>query len=87
VIEAGAFVDTGQAWIDPNRDICIKNITVLGIGGDDRDQYAASLRLLTRHSERFKPLITGVVDLDGVKPALEESSAMKVLVAPNGGEA
>src|SRR5436305_9781543 len=87
VIEAGAFVDTGRAQVDPNRDICIKNITVLGIGGDDAGRYAESLRLLERHGERFRPLITRAVGLDEVASELEDGGAMKVLVAPNGGEA
>jgi threonine dehydrogenase-like Zn-dependent dehydrogenase len=87
VIEAGAFVDTGRAQIDPNRDICIKNITVLGIGGDDAGRYGDSLRLLGRHGERFRPLITRVIGLDQVASELEDGDAMKVLVAPNGGEA
>jgi threonine dehydrogenase-like Zn-dependent dehydrogenase len=86
VIEAGTFVDTGRTEIDPNRDICIKDITILGIGGEELGQYAPSLRLLARHQERFMPLITQRVGLDGVKDALELSqtgAAMKVLVSPN----
>jgi threonine dehydrogenase-like Zn-dependent dehydrogenase len=86
VIEAGAFVDTGRAQIDPNRDICIKNITVLGIGGDDAARYGDSLRLLARHGERFRPLISRTIGLDDVVAGLEDVDAMKVLVAPNGVE-
>jgi threonine dehydrogenase-like Zn-dependent dehydrogenase len=87
VIEAGAFVDMGRVEIDPNRDVCIKDITILGVGGDELGQYSASLRLLTRHRERFAPLITHRVGLDDVEDALElaqSGAAMKVLVAPNG---
>jgi len=87
VIEAGAFVETGRIEIDPNQDICVKDITILGIGGDELGQYAASLRLLARHGERFKPLITHRVRLDEVGEALElvqTGAAMKVLVTPNG---
>jgi threonine dehydrogenase-like Zn-dependent dehydrogenase len=84
VIEAGAFVDTGRAEIDPNRDICIKNITVLGIGGDDAERYRDSLQLLARHAERFRPLISRTVGLDDVAASLDDVDAMKVLVAPNG---
>jgi threonine dehydrogenase-like Zn-dependent dehydrogenase len=87
VIEAGAFVDTGTVEIDPNRDFCIKDVTVFGVGGEDLAQYAASLRLLARHPDRFRPLITHRVSLDDVGDALELSqtgAAMKVLVAPNG---
>jgi L-iditol 2-dehydrogenase len=87
VIEAGAFVDMGRVEIDPNRDVCIKDITILGVGGDELGQYAASLRLLARHGDRFAPLVTHRVGLDEVEDALDfaqTGSAMKVLVAPNG---
>jgi threonine dehydrogenase-like Zn-dependent dehydrogenase len=87
VIEAGAFVDTGHAEIDPNRDVCIKDVTILGVGGDELMQYSASLRLLTRHGDRFAPLLTYRVGLDEVEDALgfaQTGTAMKVLVAPNG---
>ena len=87
MIEAGAFVDMGSVTIDPNRDVCIKDVTILGVGGEDLAQYAPSLRLLERHGERFAPLITHRVALPEVAEALElaqTGAAMKVLVAPNG---
>lgn len=87
VIEAGAFVDMGRVEIDPNRDVCIKDVTILGVGGDELRQYSASLRLLTRHRDRFSSLLTHRVALDEVGDALElaqTGAAMKVLVAPNG---
>jgi L-iditol 2-dehydrogenase len=87
VIEAGAFVDMGPVTIDPNRDVCIKDVTILGVGGEDLAHYTPSLRLLARHSERFAPLITHRVALADVGDALElaqTGAAMKVLVAPNG---
>jgi threonine dehydrogenase-like Zn-dependent dehydrogenase len=85
---AGAFVDMGSVSIDPNRDVCIKDVTILGVGGEDLAHYAPSLRLLERHPERFAPLITHRVGLAEVGGALELAQtgvAMKVLVAPNGG--
>jgi threonine dehydrogenase-like Zn-dependent dehydrogenase len=87
VIEAGAFVDAGSVAIDPNRDVCIKDVTILGIGGEELRHYAPSLRLLARHRDRFAPLVTHRVALDDVGDALELAQtgpAMKVLVAPNG---
>jgi threonine dehydrogenase-like Zn-dependent dehydrogenase len=89
VIEAGAFVSdpTHPVQIDPNRDICVKDVTILGVGGEDLAHYAPSLRLLERHPERFAPLITHRVGLAEVGDALElaqTGAAMKVLVAPNG---
>jgi threonine dehydrogenase-like Zn-dependent dehydrogenase len=89
VIEAGAFVSdpTHPVEIDPNRDVCIKDVTILGVGGEDLAHYAPSLRLLERHAARFAPLITHRVALPEVGEALElaqTGAAMKVLVAPNG---
>jgi threonine dehydrogenase-like Zn-dependent dehydrogenase len=89
VIEAGAFVDMGSVPIDPNRDVCIKDVTILGVGGEDLAQYGPSLRLLDRHAARFAPLITHRVALNEVGDALElaqTGAAMKVLVAPNGSD-
>jgi threonine dehydrogenase-like Zn-dependent dehydrogenase len=77
----------GSVSIDPNRDICIKDVTIRGIGGEDLAHYAPSLRMLDRHADRFAPLITHSVSLDEVGDALELAQtgpAMKVLVAPNG---
>ena len=39
VIEAGAFVDMGPVPINPNSQMCIKGVTILGIGGETLDQY------------------------------------------------
>ena len=30
VVEAGAFVDMGPVQINPNADICTKNVNVIG---------------------------------------------------------
>jgi threonine dehydrogenase-like Zn-dependent dehydrogenase len=77
----------GPVEIDPNRDICVRDVTIRGIGGEDLAHYAPSLRLLARHPDRFAPLITHRVGLEEVGEALElaqTGAAMKVLVAPNG---
>jgi threonine dehydrogenase-like Zn-dependent dehydrogenase len=89
VIEAGAFVDMGPVPINPNSQVCIKGVTLLGIGGETLDQYRPALDMLTRHRERlpFARAITHRVSLDEVGSALElaqTGAAMKVLVAPNG---
>jgi len=90
VIEAGAFVDMGPVPINPNSQVCIKGVTILGIGGETLDQYRPALDMLTRHRDRlpFARAITHRVSLDEVGSALElaqTGAAMKVLVAPNGG--
>jgi L-iditol 2-dehydrogenase len=89
VIEAGAFVDMGPVPINPNSHVCIKGVTILGVGGETLDQYQPSLDMLGRHQGRlpFARAITHRVGLDGVGDALElaqTGAAMKVLVAPNG---
>jgi L-iditol 2-dehydrogenase len=89
VIEAGAFVDMGPVPINPNSQVCIPGVTVLGVGGETLDAYRPSLDMLARHSDRlpFARAITHRVGLDQVGDALElaqTGAAMKVLVAPNG---
>ncbi|MGZ4431956.1 MAG: zinc-binding dehydrogenase, partial [Gaiellales bacterium] len=89
VIEAGAFVDMGPVAINPNRDVCIKGVTILGVGGETLSQYAPALRMLARHQHRlpFGRVVTHRVPLVEVGSALElaqTGAAMKVLVAPNG---
>ena len=88
-VEAGAFVDMGAIEVNPNRHICIKGVTILGIGGETLPQYGAALRMLARHQARlpFGRAITHRVDLDQVGESLglaQRGEAMKVLVAPNG---
>ena len=87
VIEAGAFVDLGPVPVDPNRHVCAKGLTILGIGGEVLSQYGPALRMLARHRDRlpFDALITDRVALDGVGDALERAqtgAAAKILVAP-----
>ncbi|MEN3283542.1 MAG: hypothetical protein V7607_4682 [Solirubrobacteraceae bacterium] len=87
VIEAGAFVDLGPVPVDPNRHVCARGLTILGIGGEVLGQYGPSLRMLARHRERmpFDALITGRVALEDVGEALEVAqtgAATKILVAP-----
>ena len=89
VIEAGAFVDMGPVAINPNSQVCIKGVTILGVGGETLDQYQPALEMMTRHRDRlpFARAITHRVPLEGVGDALElaqTGAAMKVLVSPNG---
>jgi threonine dehydrogenase-like Zn-dependent dehydrogenase len=89
VIEAGAFVDMGPVAVNPNSQVCIKGLTILGIGGEVLEQYRPALTMLSRHQHRlpFGRAITHRVRLDEVASALElaqTGAAMKVLVAPNG---
>jgi threonine dehydrogenase-like Zn-dependent dehydrogenase len=85
VIEPGTFVDMGDVGVNPSRDICTKGVTILGIGGETLPQYAPALRMLARHAEAFRGLISHRVGLDDVGAALElaqSPAALKVLVTP-----
>ena len=48
VIEVGAFVDMGEESFNP-AVLCGRNLTMLGIGGEDLLVYEGTLALLARH--------------------------------------
>jgi threonine dehydrogenase-like Zn-dependent dehydrogenase len=49
VIEVGAFVDMGEETFNP-AVLCGRNLTMLGIGGEDLLAYEGTLALLARHN-------------------------------------
>jgi L-iditol 2-dehydrogenase len=90
VIEAGAFVDLGSVSINPNADLCTRNVTVLGIGGELATAYVPSMRLLEAHLDRLplREVVTHRLPLHEAQRAVElaqTNDAMKVVIAPNGG--
>jgi len=54
VIEAGTFVDMGPVGINPNSEICTKNVGVLGIGGETATSYLPSMRLMAANLGRLR---------------------------------
>jgi len=87
VVEAGAFVDLGPIPVNPNRDICTRNVSVLGIGGETAESYAPALELLARNRERLQahPIVTHRLPLESAREAIEVSQrdgAMKVVLDP-----
>jgi L-iditol 2-dehydrogenase len=48
IIEVGAFVDMGEETFNP-AVLCGRNLTMLGIGGEDLQVYEGTLALLARH--------------------------------------
>jgi L-iditol 2-dehydrogenase len=89
VIEAGAFVDLGAVPVNPNRDVCTRNICVLGVGGETADAYVPAMEAMASHLDAM-PLdrvVTHRVPLEEAEDAIELSQtdeAMKVVIAPNG---
>jgi threonine dehydrogenase-like Zn-dependent dehydrogenase len=87
VVESGAFVDLGGVEINPNRDICTRNVTVIGIGGERATSYAPVLELLARNRERLplERIVTHRLPLERARDAVELAQgdgAMKVVLDP-----
>lgn len=89
VVEAGAFVDLGPVGINPTADICTKNVSVIGVGGETSTSYAPVMQLLARNLDRLplERVVTHRFGLQAATEALEVSQAngaMKVLIDPHG---
>jgi L-iditol 2-dehydrogenase len=87
VIEAGAFVDLGSVPVNPNADICSRNICVLGIGGETDSAYEPAMAAMAAHLDRL-PLdrvVSHRFPLERAAEALEVSqadAATKVVLHP-----
>jgi threonine dehydrogenase-like Zn-dependent dehydrogenase len=87
IIEVGAFVDMSAEEFDP-AVICGRNLTLLGVGGEDPRCYEATLALLARHhpgipfgeivSHRFAIEDAAVA----MTTALNADASAKVLIVP-----
>lgn len=89
VVEAGAFVDLGPVPINPNADICTKNVSIIGIGGETATSYLAAMRLMAANQDRlpFERIVTHRLPLERAAEAMaiaQKGDAMKVVIAPNG---
>jgi threonine dehydrogenase-like Zn-dependent dehydrogenase len=89
VIEAGAFVDLGPVPVNPNADICTRNVCVLGIGGERAESYVPAMQAMAAHLDRvpLDRIVTHRLPLDRAAEALElaqSDAATKVVFAPNG---
>ena len=89
VIEAGAFVDLGPVPVNPNRDICTRNVCVLGVGGETADAYVPAMEAMAAHLDAMplERVVSHRLPLERAKEAIELSQtgeAMKVVFAPNG---
>ena len=87
VVEAGTFVDMGPVAVNPNADICTKNVSVIGVGGETATSYVPSMNLLARNLDRLpiSEVITHRMPLERAGEAVElsqRSGTMKVLMDP-----
>ena len=90
VIEAGAFVDMGPSAINPSSDLCARNVSLLGIGGERSELYLPTMRMLSRNAQRlpFEQVISHRMPLERAAEALELAwgdGSMKVVFAPHAG--
>lgn len=86
VVEAGAFVDMGPVPINPNADICTKNVNVLGIGGETAESYLPAMELMARNLDRLplQSFVSHRLPLEEAQRALElaqSDEAMKVVLS------
>jgi threonine dehydrogenase-like Zn-dependent dehydrogenase len=87
IVEAGAFVDMGPVQINPNSDICSRNVSVLGIGGEMATQYEPSMRLMVANLDRYplRNIVSHILPLDRAREAVllaESGEAMQVALDP-----
>lgn len=87
VVEAGTFVDMGPVGINPNADICTKNVSVIGVGGETATSYVPAMNLLARNLDRLPltEIITHRMPLERAGEAVDlaqRDGTMKVLMDP-----
>jgi L-iditol 2-dehydrogenase len=88
VVEAGAFVDLGPVNVNPNADICTKNVNVIGVGGETATSYLPAMRLMAENLDRLPlmSIVTHRMALEQATQAVElaqTDGAMKVVLCPD----
>lgn len=88
LLEVGAFVDLGPVPFNP-ADLLGRNLTLMGVAGEDARVYDATLAMLAGHHERipFHRAVTHTFPLaravEAMHTALAGGAAMKVVIKPN----
>jgi len=86
IVEVGAFVDMGEIGVNP-ADVCAKNVTIIGIGGERATSYLPALRLMEQHLDRLplETIVSHRVALDDAARGVElaqTDEATKVAIEP-----
>jgi threonine dehydrogenase-like Zn-dependent dehydrogenase len=87
LIEVGAFVDLGPVDFNP-ADLLGRNLTLVGVAGEDARSYDATLEMLAAHHATmpFHRAVThhySIADADeAMHTALDAGDAMKVVIGP-----
>ena len=87
VVEAGAFVDMGPVQMNPNSDLCSRNVSVLGIGGEKATEYEPAMQLMAANLDRYplRMIVSHVLPLDRAQEAVLlalSGEAMQVALDP-----
>jgi threonine dehydrogenase-like Zn-dependent dehydrogenase len=88
LVEVGAFVDLGTVPVNP-ADILGRNLTIVGVAGEDSRAYDATLRMLADHHRRvpFARAVTHRFPIERAEEAMQTAlaarDAMKVIIVPD----
>ncbi len=87
IVEAGAFVDMGPVSVNPNSQICARDVTIIGVGGERATEYEPSMRLMAANMGRLPlaGIVSHVFPLDRAEEAVQVAQtgdAMQVAINP-----
>lgn len=87
LIELGNFVDTGDTTVNVSRQVCTKNVRIIGVGNHPYTEYEKVLRMFERHQHTipFSDLISHTFPLERTKEAVIKSmqpDSLKVVIRP-----
>ena len=88
IVEAGTFVDMGPVQINPNSDICTRNVSIIGIGGEKSTEYLPAMQLMAANLEKypFHKITSHIFCLDEAEKAVkfaQTGEAMQVAINPS----
>ena len=86
VVEAGAFVDVGAVEINPAADICVRDVTLIGVGGERAEDYPAALALMASSDLGFDRVVTHRFPFEDARAAIDlagRDEAIKVAFEPS----
>src|SRR5215212_5766602 len=87
LIEVGAFVDMGEERLNP-AVLCARNLTLMGVAGEDLLTYEGTLALLDRHQAAvpFASMVSHRFEIsraaEAMAVALDADASAKVLIEP-----
>jgi len=88
LLEVGAFVDLGPVDLNP-ADLLGRNLSLVGVAGEDARCYSDTLKMLADHHERvpFHRAVTHHFDIEDAEAAMQTAlaagDAMKVVIRPS----